>query len=252
MSQPLANAEVPRSPIAVVFDNARASGSFEDRLGDVLALHCEGFKLTQGVLAGRRIIVLALGENLGQAASSVEALIIGHRPRWIIAAGLAHGLTDPLRREDAVVASSIVGDSVQNAVSIEVPSPVMAMAGVKSGRLASTSQSLRLPEEKRALGEHSGAIAADRSALAICSVCQRERIACFAVHVVADAVDDRLPADVAHWAARPSLAQRLGAMAGAIVHRPGSAKDMWNYFESTVAASAKLADRLTEIVRVLG
>jgi hypothetical protein len=69
--------------------------------------------------------------------------------------------------------------------------------------------------------------------------------------VISETVSERLPADVAHLTTRPTLARRLGALAGALVHRPSSIKDVWKHYEASVAAAATLAKALTELVPLL-
>jgi nucleoside phosphorylase len=239
--------------VGVVFAESRASGCFEDRLSAVTTLHGAGFTVQQGTLEKRPIVVLLAGDTPHQPGRAVDALISGHRPGWIIAAGLAHGLDDRLRRGDLLLADRVV-DGRGNELLIAAPfdpAQLARQSKLRTGRLLSINQPLRRPEEKRDLGCRFEAMVADPVAFEIAAVCQRERVPFLAVHVVADAVDDLLPADVAHWAGRPSLVRRLGALAGALVHRPGSAKDMWNYYESSVAASAALAEALTGLIRLL-
>ena len=239
-------------PMGIVFGDARAAGCFEDRLGMLATLHGAGFTIRRGLLERRTILVMAAGAT-PQVGHSVEAFIAGHRPRWMIASGLAHGLDEQLRRGDVLLADQIV-ESAGNQLEIAPQSELSRLvhsARRHQGRLLSCDLLLRLPEEKRDLGHRFGALAAARSAFEVGEVCRREKVPFLAVHAVADGMNDRLAADVTHWAARPSLVQRLGALAGAIVHRPGSAKEMWNHYESSVAAAATLADALTEVIRLL-
>jgi nucleoside phosphorylase len=207
----------------------------------------------KGLLERRPLVALLAGDAPRQLDRAVEALVSGHRPGWMIAAGLAHGLDDRLRRGDVLLADRII-DVSNHELTVDVPSGTARaaqQANFQTGRLLSIDQTLRRPEEKREAGRRFAAVAAASAAFEIAAVCQRERVPFFAVHAIADAVDDRLPADVAHWAGRPTLVRRLGALAGALVHRPASAKDMWNYYESSLAASAALAKALAALVRLL-
>ena len=77
---------------------------------------------------------------------------------------------------------------------------------------------VRLPEEKRALGEKYAALAADMETLAVAEVCRSRQTPFLAVRVVNDAADDALPRDVEKLLAQRGAA-RLGAAVGSILKR---------------------------------
>jgi hypothetical protein len=63
-----------------------------------------------------------------------------------------------------------------------------------------------------------------------------------------DSVDDELPPEVRRLTSRKTAAQRIGAVAGSLVRRPSSIKDLWNVYETSLAASNTLATFLEAVV----
>ena len=252
-SSPRAHHPRPSAPIGVVFADTRESGSFQDRLTILSTVHGAGFTIHQGAVSERAVLVLLTGAEPDQTAAGVEALIAGHRPGWIISAGFAQALDDSWKHGELLLAEQIVSQAGHE-ISPTVPSELTAVRErlrLRSDRLLTVERPLGDPGERRAAGCEFQAAAADRQAFVVGTVCQREGFPFFAVRVIAEEVADRVPADVAHLTSRPTLARRLGALAGALVHRPGSIKDVWNYYEASVTASAALAKTLAELVVLL-
>ncbi len=107
---------------------------------------------------------------------------------------------------------------------------------------------VRLPEEKRALGEKYAALAADMETLAVAEVCRRRETPFLAVRVVHDAADDALPRDVEKLLAQRSGAARLGAAVGSILKRPSSVMDLLRLQQRAVEASDRLAQFLAALM----
>lgn len=69
--------------------------------------------------------------------------------------------------------------------------------------------------------------------------------------LISDAIDDELPLEIENLLAQKTLAGKLGAAAGAVMHRWGAAKDLWNLREDALKASDRLANFLRGVVRQL-
>src|SRR5439155_10693789 len=93
------------------------------------------------------------------------------------------------------------------------------------------------PAEKRSLAEDHAALAADTQSLAVAKVCHSENVPFFAVRVIIDAAGDELPLEARRLKSRKTAAQKIGAIAGSLVRRPSSIKDLLNVYESSLAAS---------------
>jgi hypothetical protein len=63
-----------------------------------------------------------------------------------------------------------------------------------------------------------------------------------------DAVDDEVPPEIRRLTSRKTAAQRIGAVAGSLVRRPSSIKDLWNVYESSLVASQTLATFLEAVL----
>jgi adenosylhomocysteine nucleosidase len=130
-----------------------------------------------------------------------------------------------------------------------LPESLAAACGVYVGRLLTADRIIRLPDEKRALGEKHGALAVDMETIAVAAVCRRRDISFLAVRAINDAADDELPRDVEKLLAQKTGAARLGAAFGSILRRPSSVKDLLKLQHNALEASDRLAKFLAELLR---
>lgn len=239
-----------RCDLGVVMANSLESGAFEDRLACVTTVRGDGFLVRQGVVQGRHVAVMLVSAKPDQIMRGVEALLSGHSPRLVAAAGFASGLADRLKPGDLVVADSILGAgsepiSLDRTLDRELLARTPRLV---TGRLVTLEQSIHRPAEKRALGVEHKALAADRRSLPVAKVCRRENVPFFAVRVIVDSVDDEVPVEVRRLTSRKTAAQRIGAIAGSLVRRPSAIKDLWNTYETSLAASQTLAKFLESVL----
>ena len=240
----------PKCVAGILMANSLESGCFEDRLACVTTVRGDGFTVRQGAIQGRRLVLMISGNKPGQTVRGAEALVFGHAPRLVIAAGFASGLSERLERGDLVVADSIMGNTrelltLDRTVDRNLLSSTPRLC---VGRLLSFEQPIYRPAEKRSLGAEHGALAIDGQSLAVAKVCRGENIPFLAVRVIVDSVDDELPPEVRRLTSRKTAAQRIGAVAGSLVRRPSSIKDLWNVYETSLAASNTLATFLEAVV----
>src|SRR5688572_10657618 len=153
------------------------SGYFEDRLAGLISIKGHGFTIRTGALAGRGVAVAISGHGQERAQRATEALIDGHRPRWVISAGFAGGLQPQLNRGDIVMADGVAGEHGQR-LSIDLRLPAgdeRSAIGIHVGRLLTVDRIIRKADEKHALGQRFGAVAVDMESLAVAQVCQQEK-----------------------------------------------------------------------------
>ena len=253
---PGAEEPIPRDrpcDVGVVFALAIEAGGLEDLLQGAVFTRGHGFVVCQGGLKGRHVVVSQSGTGRQAASHAAEALILGHNPGWIISAGFAGGLVPELKRHDVVMADSVVDtDGNRLAIDLKVDPQSLARApGVHVGRLVTVDGVVRLPEEKRSLGEKHQALAVDMESYAVAEVCRRRQRRFLAVRVISDAVDDELPRDVKRLIEQQTRAAKLGAVVGAVWNRPSSVKDMWKLREDALAASDRLAQFLASTIEQL-
>lgn len=243
-------AERPVCHVGVVFALGIEAGGMVDALSGVVHNSGSGFVAHEGGLDGRRVVLLESGVGRQAAARGARALLLGHRPRWVISAGFAGGLQPQLRQGDILMANEIADlAGLRLAIDFKIgPAALAQVPGLHVGRLLSVDAIVREPAAKRALGQEHGALAVDMETSAVAEVCRDERVRFLSVRVISDTVDRELPPDVDYLVRRKSTLGRLGAATGAIVRRPSSIKDLWQLKEDAIAASDRLAKFLTGVV----
>ena len=249
------DAEVRQRPcdVAVLFALGIEAGGLEDLVEGAVFGRGDGFSVCQGGLKGRHVVVTQSGPGRQAAAHAAEALIAGHKPQWVISAGFAGGLTEELKRHDLVMANSLV-DAEGNRLALDFkvdPASLAQTPGVYVGRLVTVDGIVRLPSEKRALGDKYQALAVDMESYAVAEVCRRRQVRFLAVRVVSDAVDNELSADVERLLQQETRAAKLGALVGSMWNRPSSVKDLWKFKEDALVASDRLAKFLASTIEQL-
>lgn len=236
--------------VGLVFALGIEQGGLEDLLSGVVATQGTGFVARQGTLKGRHVVLIEAGVGPLAAARGTQALLAGHRPAWVISAGLSGALDPRLKQGDIVMADSITdGEGHRLSIDFKIsPEAVAATPGLHVGRLLTVDRIVRSPEEKRTLGQQHECLAVDMESWAVGEVCRQAKTKFMAVRIVSDAVDRELPADIERLARQKTHAARLGAAAGAIFRRPASLKDMLKLKEDALVASDKLAKFLSGVI----
>lgn len=255
--QQAAGAEPGATPapcdVGLVFALGIEQGGLEDLLRDVVTIKGSDFIARQGRLKGRNVVLIEAGVGPLAAARGTQALLAGHRPAWVISAGFSGALDPKLKQGDIIMADSIAdGEGHRLSIDFKIsPEAAAATPGLHVGRLLTVDRIVRLPEEKRALGEQHEALAVDMESWAVGEVCRQAKTRFMAVRIVSDAVDHELPADIERLAKQKTQAARIGAAAGAIFRRPSSIKDMLKLKEDALVASDKLAKFLSGVITQL-
>jgi adenosylhomocysteine nucleosidase len=239
--------------VGLVFALGIEAGGLLDRLQGVILTEGAGFVAREGGLRGKRLVLIESGVGRAAAVRAAEALVLGHRPRWIISAGFAGGLHQSVAQGDIVLADQIV-DTLDRCFDIYfklADDSANARRRLHVGRLLTSDAIVHQPSDKQALGRRYGALAVDMESIAVADVCRREKVRFLAVRVISDSVHQTLPADIDYLVKRRTTAGRLGAAAGAILRRPSSIKDMWQLKEDALVASERLAGFLNGIIEQL-
>ena len=246
----LAPTEEPKAcHVGFVFALGIESGCFEDMLQGMLTIRSGGFAIREGGLGGRRIALILAGASRQNARRATEILIDGHRPQRVVSAGFAGGLSPSLRRDDILVADRLLKMDGSE-LSVNAPGEYAAATrpGVYRGTLLTADRVIRTPLDRRSLFHRTGALAVDMETFAVAEVCAARQVAFSSVRVINDTAEQSLPRDVEHLLAQKTAAARLGAALGAVLHRPASAKDMYQLRENALIASGLLAKFLAEAI----
>ena len=236
--------------VAVVFATSSESGGLEDRLTDVVKTRAAGFVIKQGSLQGRHLVLAEAGRGQAAARAAALAVVKGHQPRLMIAAGFASGVSQEIGRGDILMVDEIVGEDDRRwSLDLNIrPEDLAKVPGTHVGRLVSLDRSLRKPAEKAQLGIEKKAFAVDRESLAVARACRLEGVPLLAVRVIVDAVEDPLCAVLDPRIQQQSTARRWGATVGALINQPGSLKEMVQEKQDLLVASDRLGRFLSDIV----
>jgi adenosylhomocysteine nucleosidase len=241
-------AEVPPCQFGVVFALGVESGGLEDLLEGSVLYQGHAFTAYEGGLKGRRVVLIRSGPGRIAARKAAELLISGHRPEWVISAGFCGGLDPRLERFDIVMAEDLVDIEGRRVATGLKADPAAAAKHVHFGRLLTVDEVVRLPRDKRRLGERHQALAVDMESLGVAEACQEAKRRFLAVRIVSDPVDEELPPDIQRLLEQSSRSAQLGAAVGAIWNRPGSFKDMYRLRENALIASDRLAKYLVSML----
>src|SRR5690349_14393859 len=78
--------------VGVVFAMGIEAGGFEDLLVNPTVVQGHRLKTVTGMLGERRVTFAVCGMGKAAARRGAEALVAGHRPRWVVSAGFSGGL----------------------------------------------------------------------------------------------------------------------------------------------------------------
>jgi len=238
-------------PIAILLAMDIEAEGVVSRLHDANESRLGSFLVTSGTLAGAAVVVTTSGAGGGQAHAAALELIARQQPSWVISAGFAGGLVPEIRRGDIVMADSVANEQ-QNVLSIDLQlGESDTSAGLHVGRLVSVSDVVVRPDEKRGLGELHGALAVDLESYSVASVCAQEKVRFMAIRVVSDTVDEPLPEEIRKLLAQDTPAARWGAVAGSLMRRPSSLRDLWTLRENAVTGSERLGQFLESVAEQL-
>jgi adenosylhomocysteine nucleosidase len=209
-----------------------------------------GFTARTGLVAGRTVAIVRAGVGSARAWRATEALLVGHRPAWVISAGLAGGLQSDLRRGDIVMANAIQTlDGRRLALDLKIPQQELtARRGLHVGPLLAVDRVVVSGRSKAELGRRHACLAADMESWTVAEVCRLAKTPFLAVRVISDTVDEDLPPEVGGLAQQKSTIGKLGAVTGALWRRPGSAKDLWRMHGQASSAAERLAKFLTGVI----
>lgn len=244
----------PRPPCVAAFLFAmelEAAGLVE-RLTETVTTQGSSFTEHDGFLEGERVLVGITGVGAEAAWRAASDFLAVHRPPWVVSAGFAGGLVDTVRRGHFLMPQAIVSQGgaprggmppaeTEFAVGLRFPEETLAsLKSLHTGRLVSVDRVIREEAEKRRLGKRCDAVACDMESWAVAAACAAAKTRFLAVRVVTDAVDDPLPVEIENLLEQKSVAGKLGAIAGALLNRPSSVKDMWKLYEEANTASGRL------------
>ncbi|MCG8585687.1 MAG: hypothetical protein MI757_13350 [Pirellulales bacterium] len=240
-----------RCDVAVAFALAEEAGGLVDRLTDVNSVKASGFVVRTGSLNDRIVCIVETGIGPAVARRAVPAVLRAHQPQLAISAGFAGGLREDVNRGDLVIPDCVLSNG-QAEITLnhqQRATSISTNTATHVGRMVSVDTIVRLPDEKRELGQRFDAVAVDMETYSVAAACRERATPLVAVRVISDEVTDEISADIAHIGVQSTTAGRVGAALGSLFRRPSSAKDMLRLREQALVASDVLAEFLASMIR---
>jgi adenosylhomocysteine nucleosidase len=193
---------------------------------------------------GGKIVALAVG-GIGRAAArrAADALIAGHRPRWLISAGFAGALNPAYARNDLIVAREVI-DRDGGLYPLDVPPELFVSARHARGRLLTVDHVVVRAADKEELHRSFQADLVDMETSAVAALCSEKLVRFLSIRVISDDAHGDLPREVAAILSS-SGSYRVGTAIRSLWRRPGSVKDFWSLYEHSIEAADRLARFLT-------
>lgn len=239
----------PPCNIVVTCALSLESGGLVDLLEDSVTTRCGTWTEYAGSVGGKRLVIADTGVGMENARVVTNELLTTHRPQWLISSGFAGGLVAGVDRNHIVIATEVIDE--RGRLQALPGSWGASSPSVHLGRLLTVDRLIRLPADKRELAERWQALACDMETAGVLQSCRANSTRAVVIRIISDGVDDQLSAEIEAVVDKKSLAQKFGAVTGAILRRPSSVKEMWDLRERALVASDRLAKFLVEIVAQL-
>ncbi len=240
--------------VAVVFGNASEAGGLEDLLKEKVYASSGELQLRLGKIDRIPVVAAWAGQSESQLRRATEAVLLGHKPQWVVAAGFSTALSEEPALCDLIVADTLLttdGESIELLPALDTAA-CTEVGPIRTGPLLSVDRPVLGAERKKALAGEYRALASDPAGRVVCEVCRRSGTPVLVVRIVAETLAERPPAEVRSVEKQQSFAGRLGAMLGAAWRRPSSLKDLWQRKERALVASDRLGRFLAVVVEQLG
>lgn len=204
-------------------------------------------KVIEGELGDKLIALVIAGPGRVAARRGAELLLAGHRPRWLVSAGIAGALDLALERNAIVVPHEVI-DSDNRLLAIDVGLDVTdPTPHLRNGRILTVDAIARTAAEKASLRERFGADLVDMETAAVAALCAERQVRFIAVRVISDDAKADLPREILTIMG-PSGGFRWGATVGALWKRPSSIMDLLTLREHAHEAADRLAMILPALI----
>ena len=181
--EPIRNAA--EADIGIVSALAMEVAPFAGRCLPVQSYKGDRFHIQGLLLHDTRIAVVESGAGAVLAARATQTLLDGHAPAWVLSVGFSGALQPHLKLGDLVVANAIVNTEGKG-LSVDVRMQSSPSDGLYVGKFVNADHIVRTVEEKKQLGESTGAIAVDMESLAVARVCANRQVKFMSVRVISD------------------------------------------------------------------
>jgi adenosylhomocysteine nucleosidase len=167
---------------------------------------------------------------------------VPYRPPFVLSAGFSGAIVPGLKVGDLILASEVGAADGGRWPTAWPPGP----SSFRRGRLLTVSSLVGRPEEKRRLGERTGAVAVDMETAAVARRCTEAGVPFGALRVISDDVDTLLSESLLAVLAGGRV--RVAALAAAVLRRPALLAELMRLGAHTRLAARRLAAGLEELL----
>jgi adenosylhomocysteine nucleosidase len=214
-----------------------------DRLKRSQMTRGNGWTFHAGKIDDVSIAIVLSGVGQKNAEEATTILIDVFAPKLICSAGYAGGLSSRLAHSKLCVPEQIIRQSDMQALDVSQPIPRKISPMPNSLTLITVSDVMELPEQKRTLHEQTGAELVDMETFAVAEVCRVRAIPFLSIRVIFDAVDDRIPKDIAKILDNldKGISRLSGTILGSVWSRPSVVLDLMSLKRRAFTATERLA-----------
>jgi len=231
-----------------VFALRQESVGILDRLQRSKTTHGNGWTFHTGTIENRTMAVVLSGAGQKNAEEAANVLLDVFAPKIICSAGYAGGLSSRLLPSTICVPEQVMRESDGQVLDLSKPIPQKAASQKTPSipnklTLLTVNEVAELPVQKRRLHEQTGAELIDMETFAVAEVCRKREIPFLSIRVILDAVDDKIPKDIAKILDHldKGKSRLSGAIFGSILARPSVLLDFVSLKRRAFTATERLA-----------
>jgi adenosylhomocysteine nucleosidase len=252
----MASTHSNRPQLGIVFALPIEAHAFEGMAHEHSAYRGTSLTIHEGQFASQRVCWTVSGVGRAAATSAARMLSEGHRPRRLLSAGFAGGISPALTKGQLVFPARVIAEHAPTcppvAVDATLADTLWRQTPPDNLTLVSVEKIASSPAAKAAIREATSADLLDMEATAVAAVAAENQLPFLTVRVISDTATESLPPEVSRLCQPQSSLHRFGAALSAVARRPSAAIDFWKLWEEGLLHSRTLADGLLQVVEVTG
>jgi len=229
--------------IGFVFALQQESVGVLDRMKHVRTTCGDGWTFHTGKIEHKTAALVLSGVGQKKAEEAAQVLLDVFAPKIICSAGFAGGLTDRLKRSKICVPEQVVRESDGQVLNLSNLIPTKTEPKQNMLTLITVNEVAASPKQKRNLYGRTGAELVDMETFAVAEVCRAREIPFRSFRVILDAVDDRIPKDIAKILDNvgKGVPHFSGILLGSFFSRPSVVIDLVSLKRRAFTAAERLA-----------
>jgi len=196
----------------------------------------EAIYFKRWAVAHPEIEILLTGMGRQNAEKTVEAALAHRRPRRLITAGFAGGLSPDLARGTVVYQADEATGLFEG----------LRAAGARPARIHCVSSVIQTAEQKQALRTSTGADAVDMESRFICDLCRKHNVPSATVRVILDTAKEDLVLDF-NQIMTPDLRINPTKLAVHLIKSPAKIPALVRLQKQSSACARRLAEVLSQV-----